>query len=161
MKNRFAVTCLVVLLGVSPAFALKVGMKVTPEWTKESGITVQTEKREDGTIGFTVTRYLDKAPQFPADSEFTTDRTAYLKINNGGGVMAETMVASSVKKDTEVYWLSLSRAAIAQATFSLWEVQDYKDPEKKKTLIGAGTIYDFDLAAFAAPLLKHAPLLHP
>lgn len=161
MKHRFAIACLVVLLSVSPAFALKVGMKVTPEWTKESGITVQTEKREDGTIGFTVTRYLDKAPSYPAESELTIVRTAYLKIASPAGAMAETIVAAKVKKGMETYWFSVSRAAIAHSTFSLWEVQDYKDTENQRHLLGGGTIYDVDLSAFAAPLLKPAPLLHP
>lgn len=161
MKMRLAVAVVTLVSLSAPAFALKLMQKVTPQWTKESGITVQTEKREDGSIGFTVTRYLDKARKFPADSELTIDRTAHLEIRNSRDSLAQTRVEGTVTKDSVVYWFSLSRDCVSHSRFSLSEYDDYKDTENKPHLIGGGTNYEFDLTEFAAPLLK-APLpAHP
>ena len=161
MKLHTTVTLLAVLVGCWPAFALKAFSKVTPKWTKESGITVQTEKRDDGSISFTVTRYLDEKPKYPADSDFMVKRTAFLKIGTPYGDMARTNVAAEEKKGTLVYWFSLSRVAVPHSTFTLSEYDDYKDTEKREHLIGGGSIYEFDLAEFAAPHMKPKLPDHP
>lgn len=161
MKLRIAVAYLAVLLSVSPAFALRLDTKVGPEWTKEFGITMQATKKGDDSITFTVTRYLDKAPQFAPESDIILERTASLKVGNAAGVMAETTVAAIVNKDSVAYRFSLSRACIAHSTFSLWEAPVHKDPENKERVFGSDTFFVFDLAEHAAPFKKPPPPLHP
>ena len=161
MKIRLAVVAVLLSLMSSSVMALTRMEKVTPEWTKESGITVETVKRDDGSIGFTVTRYLDKERKFPADSELTTRRSAHLELRNPAGVVLSTIVAGEIKKETAVYWFALSREAIANTRFSLSEYAAYKDPNQERLLPGGGTIYEFNLADFAAPLFKRKPPEHP
>ena len=162
MKNRligFTVAAVLLSFFIQPVSALTRMDKVTPNWTKESGITTEVAKREDGSIGFTVTRYLEKEQKFPADSELITRRRAHLELRNPAGTVLSTIVAGEIKKDTEVYWFALSREAIANTRFSLSEYMAHKDPER--LLLGGGTIYEFDLAAFAEPLFKRKPPEHP
>lgn len=162
MKIRLAVFAVAaVLLSVmKPASALTVMDKVTPDSTKESGITMEATKREDGSVGFTVTRYLDKERKFPADSELVTRRRAHLELRNPAGLVLSTIVAGEMKKDSEVYWFALSREALSNTRFSLSEYMDYKDPDRVR-LLGGGTIYEFNLSDFAAPLFKRKPPEHP
>lgn len=160
MKIRFVVAALLLSLFNAPSFALTRMDKVTPEWTKESGITMEAVKREDGSIGFTVTRYLDKERKFPADSELVTRRRAHLELRNPAGVVISTIVAGETRKDTVVYWFALSREALSNTRFSLSEYMDYKDPDKER-LLGGGTIYEFNLPDFAAPLFKRKVPEHP
>ncbi len=160
MKVRWLMFGLMMLLSGAPVWALTVAEKVTPQWTKENGITMETVKREDGTIGFTVTRYLDKVRAYPDELELTTRRSAYLQLRNPAGVILSTMVAGEEHEGTIVFWFALSRDAINSTQFSLSEYAAYKDP-KRELLIGGGTMYDFNLADFAAPLMKGNPPQHP
>ncbi len=159
MKIRWLAVAFAVLLSV-PVQALTVAEKVTPKWTKVEGIAVETAKREDGTIGFTVTRYLDKARSYPADSEWTTRRMAHLELRNPAGVTLSTIVGGQEHKGTVVYWFALSREALNSTRFSLSEYIDYKDPDRGP-MLGGGTIYEFNLTEFAAPLVKAPGPLHP
>lgn len=161
MKMRSMVAGILLVLASAPAFALSVSEKVTPKWTKESGVTVQTEKREDGSIGFTVTRYLDTAPAYPADSEFTTIRSAHLEIRNSRDSLAQTRVEAEIKRNTAVYWFSLSPSCLPYSRFTLSERGDFKDIERQNLKPGGGRFYEFDLAEFAAPLLKPPLPAHP
>lgn len=163
MKIRFWVAAVLLLSGAwlaKPVSSLTVVEKVTPQWTKEEGITVETKKRDDGTVGFTITRYLDKARTFDTNSEFTNKRLAHLQLRNPAGMVLSTIVAGEERKGTVVYWFALSREAIASTTFSLSEFIDYKDPERGP-LLGGGTMFEFNLADFAAPLFKPIAPLHP
>lgn len=160
MKKQWIASFVWLLVLSAPVFALTVMEKVTPKWTKESGITVETTKRNDGTIGFTVTRYLDKARSYPAESELTTRRLAHLELRNPAGVLMTTIVAGEEHKGTMVYWFALSREAISSTRFSLSEFMAYKDPEREP-LLGGGTMFEFDLAEFAAALLKPKAPEHP
>jgi hypothetical protein len=160
MKNRWIVSVVALLLLSAPVFALTIAEKVTPQWTKESGITVETNKRDDGTVGFTITRYLDKARSYPADSEWTTRRLAHLQLRNPAGMTLSTIVAGEEHKGTVVYWFALSREAINSTSFSLSEFVAYKDPDREP-LLGGGTMYEFDLNEFAAPLFKPKLPEHP
>ncbi|HEY0076951.1 MAG TPA: hypothetical protein VGB77_22895 [Abditibacteriaceae bacterium] len=159
MKIRFALAAVLLPFLLQPASALTRMDKVTPDSTKESGITMEAAKREDGSIGFTVTRYLDKERKFPADSELTSRWSAHLELRNPAGTVLSTIVAGEAKKDTVVYWFALSREAIANTRFSLSEYMAHKDPER--LLLGGGTIYEFNLPDFAAPLFKRKPPEHP
>lgn len=160
MKIRWLVVAFAVLLSV-PVQALTVAQKVTPKWTKEQGITVETVKREDGTIGFTVTRYLDKVRVYPDDLNLKTECSAHLQMRNPAGVVLSTMVAGDEKNGTETFWFALSPNAINVTQFSLSEHPVSKDATQERLLIGGGTIYEFDLNEFAAPLLKPKAPEHP
>ena len=163
MKIRcLAITFAVLVSGLLtvPVRALTSMAKVTPDWTKESGITVEAAKREDGTIGFTVTRYLDKARVYPDELDLKTERTAHLQMRNPAGLVLSTMVAGQEKNGTEIFWFALSREAINSTLFSLSEYPKSKKAEELP-IIGGGTIYEFDLNEFAAPLFKPKAPLHP
>src|SRR5687768_5388922 len=113
IKRRFAVVSLAVfgvalLLWCAPGSALLSGARVTPEWTEQHGITMQALKGRDGTIAFTVTRFLDKAPQYSADSPLTTVRSASLEISDGKRVIASTAVAGEPIYNNVVYKFSVS-----------------------------------------------------
>lgn len=159
MKIRFVVAAMLLSFLLQPASALTRMDKVTPEWTKESGITMEAVKREDGSVGFTVTRYLDKERKFHADSELTSRWSAHLELRNPAGTVLSTTVAGETRKDTVVYWFVLSREAIANTRFSLSEYMAHKDPGE--LLLGGGTIYEFNLPDFAAPLFNRKPPEHP
>lgn len=153
MKFLSLIVCLALLVTCVPAFALTVAEKVTPQWTQKEGITMKTERRDNGTIGFTVTRYLDKAPQYENQPELTTRRVANLELRNTVESILQTIVAGKIKNNTAIYWFALSPQSIPNAHFSLSESPDYKDPAKEGAIIG-GRIYEFDLSEFAAPLLQ-------
>ncbi len=151
MKSCFALLFGVLLL-VSLAFALTTVSKVTPDWTPEKGMTVTSERRPDGTISFTVTRYLDKAPEPGEGVDWTLERLAALEVRNQARLLATTNVAADTKKETATYEFILSPSCIVESNFSIAEFYAYKgvgEPGSK--------IYEVDLVA-CAPSAKP---LHP
>ncbi len=146
MKIRFVATAVLLSLISVPAFALISVQTVTPQSTKEDGITVETAKRPDGTFGFTITRYLDKEQKFPADHQWTIKRTANLEIRNAAKLLLSTQVAGETKKDTVVYWFALSREMLATTRFSIYE--------HSRASLG-GSMYEFKLPDFVPPLPLH------
>ena len=166
MKLRFAAVSLMALgvslvLWCAPGSALLSGDRVTPDWTEQHCITMQALKGRDGTIAFTVTRYLDKAPQYSADSPLTTVRSASLEISDGKRVIANTAVAGEPIYNNVVYKFSVSPDFLKTTRFTLWERPSPKDPDKHLELRSGGTFYDFDLSEFAAPILKPRVREHP
>lgn len=141
--------------------------KVTPEWAKEAGITVQTSQLADGTIGFTFTRYLFRAPQFTPNSTLMIARQAPLEIRNrAGALLAKTNVSGEAREsavatdNTIVYSFSLARECIGHSRFTLNEYDDYKDPQRQGTYKGSRWAYDVNLSDFIT-FSRTAPPEHP
>src|SRR5687767_9664140 len=126
--------------------------KVTPEWTKEAGITVQTSQLADGNIGFTFTRYLFRAPSFTPNSTLIIARKAPLEIRNrAGALLATTNVAGEAKESAIptdniiVYSFSVARECISHSRFTLREYDDSKDPQRQGTYVGTSWEYQVNL----------------
>lgn len=142
--------------------------KVTPEWTKEAGITVQTSQLADGTIGFTFTRYLNRAPGFTPNSTLMIARKAPLEVRNrAGALLATTNVAGETKEsaiatdNTIVYSFSVARECIGHSRFTLREYDDYKDPQRQGTYKGTRWAYEVNLKDFSAPIPERRTPEHP
>ncbi|HEY0076952.1 MAG TPA: hypothetical protein VGB77_22900 [Abditibacteriaceae bacterium] len=136
--------------------------KVTPEWTKEAGITVQTSQLADGTIGFTFTRYLNRAPGFTPDSNLIIARKAPLEVRNrAGALLATTNVAGETKDSTIIYSFSSARECIGHSRFTLHEYDDYKDPQLQGTYKGTRWAYEVNLKDFSAPIPDRRTPEHP
>lgn len=146
MTIRVVATAVLLSLISVPAYALTEIQIVTPKSTKEEGVTVETAKRPDGTFGFTITRYLDKEPKLPADSQQAIRRTATLEIRTPDRLMLATRVDGETTKDTVVYWFALSREMLASTHFSI--------SERSPAQLGSSR-YDFNLLDFVPPLPLH------
>src|SRR5205823_4194720 len=111
--NARALLASILLLLCLPAAAEKLEVEVTPKALQAHGFSLKTDKRDNGHIGFTITRDLAKA-QWPG-------RTAYLKVQGEGGLLAECKVAPERKGNQVTYWFSLAPPQVAHSRFTLWE----------------------------------------
>ena len=158
MKIRLVAALLLLLIG-SPAFAIWEVASITPNSTKDDGMTVAVAKRADGTFGFTITRYLDVGEKPPADAPAIMRRTARLEIHaadNPAKLLLETTVAGETQKDTIIYRFSIARELLAGARFSVSERDEATGPGAEKFQRVGGVIYEAKLPDFI-PLLP----LHP
>lgn len=154
MKTRF-VLLLAVLLLAMPVFSLTVVEKVTPDWTRERGVTVTSEKLPDGAVTFTVTRYMDKVLklEFGTGGEMTLEHSAFLEVRNAAGALARTSVAGERSKESVVYRFTLSSDCIAHSHFSASEYYQSRDVALPGT-----KSFEIDLVACSP---KPKPLYHP
>jgi hypothetical protein len=128
----------------SPALAVKEQFDVTPESIRHvEGMTIEAVQRDDGTIGFTVTRDPSKA--------HWQGRDALLEIADAQGDAVECYVQGKTKKGGLIeYWFAVAPRHVENATFTLIEVQtDPNAGPDDELLIGGGTYYRFRLVDFA------------
>lgn len=157
MKFRSLIVWLSLLAPCVPAFAEGATYQVTPQWTKENGVTAVAERQGEGNIDFTVTCYLDKAP-VENNPGLMTLREAYLLLRDSESkkVILTTRVAEDIENGTLVYRFSLSPETILSAQFSLSKYRGDKDPTNRfssERFRSDGFSYIVDLSAFALPLL--------
>ena len=162
LRNRFfvgrwaaiAIALLVLLrLFPTPALALKVLSRVTPESAEASGFSLTVEKQTDGTVRFTLVRDLTKARQFPTDSGLQVSRSATLRVYDPSGLRAVVDVAPTTRAqpNTNSYRFTLAPDCVASSTLTVTEDDDYVNP-KEERLLGGGTHYEFALGLFAGHL---------
>jgi len=131
------------LLAALPAAAEKIMVAITPRSAADHGFAVRTGTRPNGTVEFTITRDLSKA-HWPG-------RTGYLRVRGGGRLLVECKVAAERRGNQLTYWFSLAPTQVADAEFSLWEVQTASGEPDGEELLGGGTIYEFHPADFTNP----------
>ena len=134
----------------TPALALKVLSRVTPESAEANGFSLTVEKHPDGTVRFTLSRDLTKVRQFPADSGLKVSRSATLRVYDPSGLRAVVEVAPTTRAqpNTTSYRFTLAPDCVATSTLTVTEDDDYVDP-KEERLLGGGTHYEFALGPFA------------
>lgn len=142
----FAAACLF----PTPALALKMLSRVTPETLQAEGFSVKVEEQQDGTVGFTLSRDLGKVRQFPADSGLRIARTVTLRVHDPAGLRAECSLApvAPPNSDRVTYRFTLARDCLANSTLTVAEDADYAEPTGER-LLGGGTHYEFALGLFA------------
>ena len=148
---KLFISALVLFLVCTQARALKLLARMTPENLLAAGFAVTIDRQQDGTLALTISRDLTKAPSYPPDSELTVSRSAYLEVSGPSGLRFKGGLAPSQNKNLVVYHFVLAGDSLSSSTFTLSEIDDYKDTERRAHLIGGGTIYEFRLADFARP----------
>jgi hypothetical protein len=146
MKTRFILPLLVLLL-LTPALALLLVSKVTPESTAEGGATMQYRRLNDGTYTFTFTRHMASELRTLPDSklpDLNFNNFAMLEVRSGDKLLASTRVAGEAKDGTIVYNFTLARDCIAQSRFLMSEYVENKDPARPRFF--GDMMYELDLA---------------
>ncbi len=143
----------------TPALALKVLSRVTPESAEANGFSLTVEKQPDRTVRFTLIRDLTKVRAFPADSGLMVARSATLRVYAPSGLQAMVDLAPTIRTqpNTVTYRFTLAPDCVATSTLTVTEDDDYVDP-KGERLLGGGTHYEFALGPFAGhSSLKQTP----
>ncbi len=140
MRARVMIAATVLaLLTATGAHAAKVLHRMTPQALDTMGFSVTTQKAENGTVEFRVSRDVKKARW--------EGRSAYLDVQGDAGKIAECQLAPARerKKDTVTYRFNIAPDQVRHSVFTLWEVQTAPG---ELDIIGGGDIYEFRLADF-------------
>jgi hypothetical protein len=101
-------------------------------------------------IQFTITRDLSKARSHAPDSNLEIRRSSTLKVYSDSGRIAEFHVDAVKKRQTVSFQFVIARDRIAKSSFTVAEIDDYKNNERSEHLLGGGTHFEFRLADFLA-----------
>jgi hypothetical protein len=137
------------ILSPPHAHAAKMLASMTPDSLDQSGFTMKVQTNKDGMISFTLTRDLSKARSFATDSELQIRRSATLQLLNTSGPVATCSIEADRKENLVTYRFTIAKDFISQSSFTLADIEDYKD-QKRPKYIGGGEIYEFKLAPFAS-----------
>lgn len=147
--NLWSPLVCVLLLSASTQ-AEKLEARVSPKNQQSMGFSLTVEPRTGDMMRITVTRDLSKARTFDANSDLELRRSSMLRVYGDSGLIVECPVTSEQKKNTVVYWFSVTKAQLANTHFTVMEIDDYKATELREHLIGGGTYFEFNLADFVA-----------
>ena len=121
-----------------PAAGEKMLVRVTPKsLTAIEGLSVKTERLDDGHVEFTIVRDPAKA-RWPA-------RAGHLEVGLGDGPVARCSLEPEESPGGVAYSFVVSPDALAHSKFVLTEVQGGGDGE---LIIGGGTYYEMQLGDF-------------
>jgi hypothetical protein len=139
----------------TPAFALKLLSRVTPESVEANGFSLTAQKQPEGTVRFTLVRDLTKARQFPAGSGMQVSRTAALRVYDSSGLRTICDLETTTRPgaNTVTYRFTLAQDCVANSSLTLAEDDDYLEP-KEEHILGGGTHYEFALGLFAGHSLQ-------
>jgi hypothetical protein len=135
-----AALLVVVLLLSNAALAVVVQMPVTPASVgeKDSKFTVKSERRKDGMIHFTVTYRLAR-PQY---------LVAHFELREGTTTLAQTDTPAYVREGEATFYVAVSAKQLADSKFEVSE-HAFEDSGGRAVALPGGTIYQFNLTAFA------------
>ena len=144
-----AITVLVGFCFLEEAQALKVLARLNPKNAKASGFEIKVSpNKRTGLIDFVIHRDLSKVRKFPDNPELMTDRGAHLRLYSKKGLVADCPIQDMVKKGKGTYRFSISKDHIEHSTFTVTEIDAYKDPDRTP-LLGGGTYFEIRLKEFA------------
>jgi hypothetical protein len=146
--SRSAAFAALVVLASSTARAVKLELQMTPDNLQQTGFSMKVENRKDGTVAFTLSRDLSRAPSPGPDSDLQLRRSATLGVSNKSGTVVECDLAPQKKGEALIYEFVIAENCVSASNLSFKEIDDYKD-EGRGHLLGGGTYYEFRLASFA------------
>ena len=129
------------LLGlISVASALTVNQAVTPAFIKDNPkrFSVTAEKRNDGLIHFTITRFVPRPSYLVATTE----------ICEGDKILFQSTSTAFVREDSVTYYVTVAPERIADAKFELFE-GSFAESDGKHTPVPGGTDFQIQLGEFA------------
>jgi hypothetical protein len=133
----------------SAAGALTVDQQVTPAYLREHAreFTVKVARRNNGLIGFTVTRTLAQ-PKY---------RIARLLVKRDGETLAESSTPAFARNNTSSFYFAVSARDVAGSEFELGE-SHFVGPEDQPVALPGTVNYRFRLSDFVPEaLLKATP----
>jgi hypothetical protein len=137
----FAVAAISLLLIPSSAWAIKTLVDLTPEGLRHhEGFEVETVQRDNGTIGFTVTRD-------PAKARWQ-GRDGLLEVHGKDGLIGECYVEGKEEDGKIRYWFALKPENLEYSLFTIAEIQTGEVNGKQEKLLGGGTYYRMRLKDF-------------
>lgn len=143
MKPLLSIAAALVLLAPCPAWAVKEQVDLTPERLKHvEGFEIEAVKRDNGTIGYTITRDPAKARWHGRDG--------MLKVHSKEGLASECYVEGKEEDGKIRYWFAVSPECLEYTTFTIAEVQTGDRDGKQVKLIGGGTFYLIRVKDFAS-----------
>jgi hypothetical protein len=136
-----AVAAFTLLLIPSSAWAIKTFVDLTPQGLRHhDGFEVETVKRDNGTIGFTVTRDPTKARWHGRDGR--------LEVHGKDGLIAECYVEGKEEGGKIRYWFAVMPDHLEFSSFTIAEIQTGEVDGRQEKLLGGGTYYRMRLKDF-------------
>ncbi len=146
MRLLLLATLALVAIPAATASAITVETQVTPKSAKAEKFFVESTRRDDGRVEFTITRKFERPAYLVAN----------LRVRKDGDFVADSHHTSFTSEDSESWHFVLSDRYLADAVFELY-VGTFSTLDGKKIPVVGGIDYKIRLRDFpvaAAPAEK-------